>query len=142
MSTNVMDFALQYDDNGVADLVFENGGFALDLSMKTNLFVDLNTNSSVQDFPIGLRQSSVAVDFGSDLWATIKNARLDTSTISTIIDKINLILQRYVDANVWKTHTVEITSTTSTTITVQIITYNSYGNEQDRYFIPLTKIGD
>lgn len=142
MSTNVMDLAVKYDENGIADLVFENGGLAFDLSMKTNLIVDLNTNSAIMDYPLGFRQSSVGVDFGSDLWATIKHSRLDAETSSTIIDKINSILQRYVDANVWKTHTVEITEKTTTQITIQIITYNSYGNEQDRYFIPLTKIGD
>lgn len=140
MAHEIMDLALEVNELGLIDLVYENGGLKLDDSFKTSLLVDTNVDSYVDKYPIGLRQGSILDDeTATELWTKINHKRMTPDVINDIIVLISQdILQKYVDAGVWERHTVELYSQTNEEVVLLITVYSSYGNEQGRYFIPLS----
>lgn len=138
----ISDIALESDNSGILDLVLDNGGFKLDAdTLKTNLLVDLNTDSYIKNSDINNRRGSVATTYGNELWNYIEHSTFDEKTVQRVLNEVNEILEKYVDAGVWDSHSVEIYSQTRTALVLRIVAYKKLENQETSYFIKLKNTG-
>lgn len=138
--SDIIDIKLEKDSDGVYDLVFEDGGFAVDNTMLTPLIVDITTDQYVSSFPVNSRQGHPIVTFGSILWSVIRHAAFDDIIVDRVVEIINDIANVYIEAGVWNRHEIEVLSKGTFTLKIQLTTYNEVGNVLNKYFIPITSI--
>lgn len=139
--TKVMNLKLQ-EKNGYYDLVFKNGGFDFDTTMRTSLIIDINTDKYMANFAINQRSGNPVIDFGNELWTLTKHTIKDPETKSAILNIITNICSKYREAGVWDREEISIVSKGIHSWYFQIITYTSLGNQQDKYYIPIRTIND
>lgn len=138
--SKVYDLKLKYDSEGGANLIFKNGGFALDESLFTDINALIFTDDYSQDYAINKRRGQINIDFANELWTVINHARLNEDTRTKITYILNQILDKFIEAGCWTSHSIEIENETNSGFDIRITTMNSASNEQNIYYIPYNKI--
>ena len=138
--SKVYDLKLKYDSEGGANLIFKNGGFALDESLFTDINALIFTDEYSQDYAINKRRGQINIDFANELWTVSSHARLNDDTRTKITYILNQILDKFIEAGCWTSHSIEIENETNSGFDIRITTMNSASNEQNIYYIPYNKI--
>ena len=109
-------------------------GIIIDYLYKCDLCVEY------QDYAINKRRGQINIDFANELWTVISHARLNDDNQTKITYILNQILDKFIEAGCWTSHSIEIENETNSGFDIRITTMNSASNEQNIYYIPYNKI--
>ena len=105
-----IDLRMEQDKDGYFDLVFTDGGLALDYTLETSIAATLFTDSYYADMNIGKKRGGFGLYFGNRAWTQLEHSRdNDESVISYINSEYNRVIkQDFVENNVWEFTNIEV----------------------------------
>lgn len=138
----MMDLKLQYNEaEKYYDLVFKNGGIAIEEGLDTSIIVDIDTDARAEEIPIPYQKGNMFFPYGSRIWAIIQNAVFDDNTILEIERELDNVLQDYINDGIWASHTITVEKLNIRSIVITITTYTNVGNVLNKYNVAMKKTG-